>query len=89
MAQFYRSIDVWQRISGERLARYRCFETIPGHKYCVQSKEFFSVPPGREELRQLEEQFFILLSESAPDERSPVFDTLEEAIRRHDLEFEE
>jgi hypothetical protein len=83
----YRAIDVWKKIDGG-LIRYRCFEILESGKYCVQSADFYYLPIEREQLKQHEQQFFELLIASPPDEREGTFDSLEEAIRDHDQEFE-
>lgn len=84
----YKSLDVWKR-TGAGLTRYRCFETVPGRRYCVQSADMYPYPAGAaNEGSWLEKQFLELLSEEAPDERSGTFATLEEAIAAHEAEFQ-
>jgi len=83
--RLYRQINVWQRINKGRIAIYRCFEILPPGKYCVQSKDFFSVPIDDEEWRRSERQFLELLSEMVPGGYS--YDTLEDALRRFDEDF--
>jgi hypothetical protein len=83
----YRAIDVWKKNDGG-LIRYRCFQILESGKYCVQSADFYYLPIERELLKQNEQQFFELLIASPPDERAGAFDSLEEAIRAHDQDFE-
>ena len=83
----YRAFDVWCRLADGGLARYRCFEVLPLGKFCVQSKDFYRPPFRRESAKDLEEQFWELLSETAPDQRSGMYDSLEDAIEMHDKEF--
>src|SRR5437660_7008993 len=83
----YRQIDVWSRITAKRVARYRCFELLPSSKYCVHSKDFFTVPLTQEALQVMERQFLQLLAELPPEARGGVFDTLAEAIATHDRDF--
>jgi hypothetical protein len=85
MKTLYRQINVWERIHEGRIAVYRCFEIIPDGKYCVQSKDFFSVPLEEGVWHQSQEQFLELLSEEAPGRTS--YGTLEEAIRHYDEDF--
>ena len=81
----YRSIDVWKRYAGHAV-RYRCFEILPIKKYCVQSADFYRLnDAGRND--NLDRQFIELFLGQAPEERSDVFDSLEEAIEWHDREF--
>jgi hypothetical protein len=83
----YRAIDVWKKNDGG-LIRYRCFQILESGKYCVQSADFYYLPIEGEQLKQNEQQFFELLMEFPPDERGGAFDSLEEAIRAPDKEFE-
>ena len=79
----YRAIDVWQRRPDGQLVRYRCFQLLPDGGYCVQSADF----PDAEQNAFLDKQFLELLAESAPEERSKVHPSLEEAIAAHQAEF--
>lgn len=83
----YKAIDVWKRLNGGRLVRYRCFELHPDGGYCVQSADFYDSPADPTQVRHLESQYLELLSEEAPDSRSGAFRTIEEAIAGHDEEF--
>lgn len=83
----YKAVDVWARIEPGRVARYRCFEILPLGRYCVQSKDFYSIPLEPDLIRQLDAQFLQLLSEIPPLERDLTYQTLEEAIRAHDEDF--
>lgn len=84
----YLTYDVWKRLPAGRLARYRCFQVRPGGGFCVQSKDFFEVGSlSVSKFSEHERQFLELLSEEAPDSRSTVYATLEEAIANHDEEF--
>lgn len=74
--------------NGSCLTRYRCFETLPEGRYCVQSADFY--PQPAKEPKQdswLERQFLELLAEQAPDERTSTFATVEEAIAAHESDF--
>jgi hypothetical protein len=80
-------VDVWVRLRDQRIAVYRCFEVLPDGKYCVQSQDFFSIPLDFDLIRRAEAQFFELLAEEAPERKSRLCDTLEEAIKKWDEEF--
>jgi hypothetical protein len=82
----YRSVDVWKRTRAGRLVRYRCFELLPAGGFCVQSADFYDARPSVTRA-QLEQQFFELLSEEAPEVRSKPHPTLESAIQAHDIDF--
>lgn len=84
---FYRAVDVWIRRAPGALTRYRCFELLPAGGYCVQSADFYSAADPKP-MSSGESQFLELLLEEAPDQRSEVYPTLEEAIQAHDREFQ-
>ena len=85
--QSYRAFDVWVRLGEGELVRYRCFEVLPSGKFCVQSKDFYRSPFVETAEKQFERQFLELLSEMAPEVRSGLYDTIEEAIRMHNEGF--
>jgi hypothetical protein len=84
---YFRSIDVWERLGDGDIVRYRCFETLPMSKFCVQSKDFYR-SPFSEVSAQLDAQFLDLLADSSPCDRSQMYDSLEEAIKAHNDEFD-
>jgi hypothetical protein len=83
----FKAIDVWKRINDTTAIRYRCFERLADHQFCVQSADCYYLPLRQEQVKALEQQFVELLIEEAPDERSPLYPSLEEAIAQYDLEF--
>jgi hypothetical protein len=85
--RLYRHIAVWERLSEAQLACYQCLEVIPLGKFCVQSKDFYSLPLDRATHANLVSQFLTLLSEEPPDERVSLHESLEEAIQAHNLYF--
>ena len=87
-SHWYRAFDVWARFGEKGLVRYRCFEVLPAGKFCVQSKDFYRPPFAEAVEKQFERQFLELLSEIAPEVRSGLYDTIEEAIRMHDEGFQ-
>lgn len=86
MERYFVAIDVWKRRKG-RLCRYRCFQILPESKFCVQSRDFYSLPVDPSECRRHDENFLELLSEEDPSSRGGLFDSLEEAIRQHEEDF--
>jgi len=86
MDTLYKAIDVWRRRPAGAVC-YRCFEVLPGGRFCVQSADFFSLPLDNQRRDFSIGQFQELLIEQAPDQRTATFSTLEEAIARHDQDF--
>jgi len=84
---FYEAIDVWKRVSGKELLRYRCFRNLETNRYCVQSADFYSFPLDTAQARNLEKQCYELFAERLPDERATSFASIDEAISAHDRDF--
>ena len=40
----YKSIDIWKRLDGKTLVRYRCFEILASNRFCVQSSDHYRLP---------------------------------------------
>ena len=85
--KLYRQIYVWSRLADSRLVRYRCLKVLPDDTYCVQSADFFTAPVTETQIMQSDMQFYELLAEEAPEDRTEPAATLEEAIRRHQEAF--
>lgn len=85
----YRAINVWKKLNETTAVCYRCFENLTNGKFCVQSADFFNLPIDETVSNQLDRQFIELFLDEYPDVRSDAYTSLEEAIRVHDLEFEE
>jgi hypothetical protein len=83
----YKSIDIWKRLDGKTLVRYRCFEILASNRFCVQSSDHYRLPLDEPQLAQADRQFLELLIEEAPEARAETYPTLEEAIRMHDRDF--
>ena len=83
----FKAVDVWKRLDNGGLARYRCFELLPDHRYCVQSVDFYNEPLNVKTVHELDQQFIELLLEAAPNSENETYGTLEEAIANHDLDF--
>jgi hypothetical protein len=62
-------------------------EVIPLGKFCVQSKDFYSLPFDADARAEFSSQFMTLFSEVPPDERASLHDSLEEAIQAHNVYF--
>jgi hypothetical protein len=83
----YEAINVWRRKAELGLMCYRCFRNLRSNKYVVQSSDSYSWPIDKARANFFEGQYLDLLRAEDPDTRSPSFDSLEEAIRAHDLQF--
>ena len=85
----YEHIEVWTRIASKLARRYRCFRLLESGSYCVQSADFIRLPLNQSHLAQLDCQFFELLIEEPPEQRSAVFSSLEAAIAAFDRAFDD
>jgi predicted class III extradiol MEMO1 family dioxygenase len=84
----FRGIDVWKRLDDGTLARYRCLQKLPQNRYCVQSVDFYRQPLDEKQMSELDRQFIELLLDQAPDDENEMYETLEEAISKHDQDFQ-
>ena len=87
MSRMYREISVWKRNGDRKAVRFRCFEELESHLFCVQSTDFYSLPLTTDAAAQSDRQFLELFMEEEPVERSGGFATVEEAIAAHEKEF--
>lgn len=78
--RLYRRVEIWVRLSEVQVACYQCLEVLPLGKFCVQSKDFYTLPLRKDVCELLASQFLTLLSEEAPEDRAPLYDSVEEAI---------
>jgi hypothetical protein len=76
-----------EKESDKSLVRYRCLQSLNNGKYGIQSADFYSVPLDAKAVSNLESQFVELLAEQDPLERAGEHDSLEDAIRAHELDF--
>lgn len=83
----FREVSVWKRVDGASAARYRCFQNVETGEYAVQSMDFYRLPIDEMQLTHFERQFVELLVESSPLARCEWFETIEEAISRHEADF--
>ena len=87
--RLYREISVWKRVDEKTLLRYRCFHILPDEKYCVQSADFYSLPLDEAQTNYLSKQFVELLIEEEPESRAEkLYDSLQEAVSAHDIDFQ-
>jgi hypothetical protein len=69
----YKLIDIWKRLDGKTLVRYRCFEILASNRFCVQSSDHYRLPLDEPQLAQSDRQFLELLIEEAPEARAKGF----------------
>jgi hypothetical protein len=87
MRKIYREISVWRRIDDKRAVRFRCFEELESHLFCVQSADFYSMPLNADVAADSDRQFLELFMEEEPAERSGGFASIGEAIAAHEKDF--
>ena len=80
----FKSIDVWQKVNEFTALRYRCFQRLDNGHYCVQSIDSYHLPIRENQRIMLDQQFIELFIEESPDQRSPLYPTLAEAIAAYD-----
>lgn len=85
--RLYREIPVWKHRGDGSALCYRCFESLPDHRFCVQSADYFRLPLDETVLRQHERQMVELFIETEPGARAGWHPSLEAAIAAHDAEF--
>lgn len=83
----FKAIDIWKRLDDTTAVHYRCFQHLTNGQFCVQSADYYHMPIREEQVRMLDRQFLELFIEEAPNQRSSLYPTLEEAIAMYDLEF--
>jgi len=83
----FREISVWKHVDGASAARYRCFQCVKTGVYAVQSVDFYRLPIDEKQLAHFNRQFVELFVESSPLARCEWFETIEEAISRHEANF--
>jgi hypothetical protein len=85
----YKEINIWQRKTNGTLCCFRCFELIPNGGFCVQSADLYTPNEGAEKDQYFKQQFIELLQDEAPEIRTKLFPSLQEAIQVHIAEFDE
>lgn len=84
----YKEVNVWQRKNDGTLCCFRCFELIPDGGFCVQSADIHAPNYGTGKDQYFNQQFLELLQDEAPEIRSKLFPSLQEAIQAHIAEFD-
>ncbi|MBJ6764185.1 hypothetical protein JGU66_25705 [Myxococcaceae bacterium JPH2] len=87
MPNLYKRIEVIRRTPNRELIIYRCLEVLGQGGYVVQSADRLREPFSQKDREVLERQFWELLSETPPEERSAPHATLEQAIAAFESEF--
>lgn len=82
----FEQINVWHRIDDSESVCYRCYRLLPDGGYCVQSADFFRL--NQVDKQDFNRQQVELFLEQSPDDRSGLWPTLDEAIRKFQEEFE-
>jgi hypothetical protein len=86
MSELYRAFCVFRRLESEVVV-YRLFERLSDHQFFVQSADRVRSAEIPAILGQHETQFWELLLESSPDERSQPRSSIQEAIAAFDESF--
>jgi hypothetical protein len=84
--KLFEQINIWHRIDDSESVCYRCFRLLPDGGYCVQSADFFR--PNEIAIQDFDRQQVELFLDQSPDERSGLWSTLDEAIRKFQKDFE-
>jgi hypothetical protein len=95
MKGLLKQINVWKRINRGKVACYRCFELAGSAtaRFCVQSKDTYWWRPFfsssiMEQQDFFDRQFIGLICEESPESRGAgMYETLEDAIRAFDKDF--
>jgi hypothetical protein len=85
--KYYKALDVWCRKNEKTIVRYRCFQLLPNGGFSVQSADHYHAPFADSRAEQLDKQFLELFLAEAPEARSSLFPTLDEAVRAFAQEF--
>jgi len=88
MSKIYKEHLIWKRIDREETAiRFNCFEILGENKFCVQGVDYFSLPVDDAQIRGFNNQYIELFIEDSPENRSDLYDTLEDAIIFYERKF--
>ena|SRR2546423_4933685 len=87
--KLFQEITVWKVVGDTTLVRYRCPLVLPDNRYCVKSADFYRQPLDEKQRKEQEEYYLESLFEGGLDfAAEETYETLEEAIAKHDEEFE-
>ena len=87
LMKMFKRIDVWKRIDDKCAVLYRCWESLDGDGFCVQSLDVYRLPVDAKRIQDFHNQFLELFCEQPPDERGPLATSLVAAILAFDKEF--
>ena len=87
MSIFFNEMMVWRRMSDTLAVRYSCVRNLHTNKYAVQSADHFYAPVNEVQISSMSAQFVELFLEESPETRCNWFDSVEEAIHDHDVQF--
>ena len=87
MTKTYRELAVWKRIDDKGAVKFRCFEDMDSHAFCVQSADFYRLPLRVDVSAHFDRQFVELFIEIEPMERCEWFASVEKAIAAHEKKF--
>ena len=83
----YEKLEIFKRVSDVEIIRYFCLRNIVNDTYGVQSVDHLNTPIDEISVGQLDSQFFELLLEELPEQRTEFFSTLKEAISNFEVDF--
>ncbi|GLS27581.1 hypothetical protein [Marinibactrum halimedae] len=83
-----KEIILWKKNTDGSVTRYFCFQDLELDKYCVQNADFYHSPVNENDISQLDQQAIELILEESPEYRCDWFDSINEAVKAHDSEFE-
>ena len=88
--RFFKEINIWKPLDDKRIIRYRCSEILPEGKFFVKASDCLYENSGKKDWDILESYFLESLFDGILDELAEsASDTIEEAIAKHEAEFEE
>ena len=86
--RLFKEITVWRRVDEATLMRYRCLQVLPANRYVVKSADFCRLPLSPEQGRQQDHYYLeSLFEDGLVAAAADSYETLEEAIARHDQDF--
>ncbi len=83
----FSQVNIWKRLGPQAAIRYVCFCDPSSGRYAVQSADFFRLPVEESQFRESERQLVELFIEESVLERCAWFESIDQAIRAHDVDF--
>lgn len=84
----YRCVEVWSRYDEDRVIIYRCLQNLSTQKYMVDRSEIIPTPVPKESLLKIAVDQLEIFVEEIPENRLGQFNSLNEAINAHNVDFE-